>query len=107
MSDPKLTNIPASVRQKLLNLARERNEDFQLLLTKYGLERVLFRLSTSKHRDIFILKGALLFEMWTHEREGASRDADFLATEDNSLERFPAIFREICTAEIPGDGIRF
>jgi hypothetical protein len=40
MSDSKLTNIPASVRQKLLNLARERNEDFQLLLTKYGLETV-------------------------------------------------------------------
>jgi hypothetical protein len=55
VSDAKLTNIPTSVRQKLLNLARERNEDFQLLLTKYGLQRVLFRLSTSKHRDIFIL----------------------------------------------------
>ena len=107
MSDPKLTNIPASVRQKLLNLARERNEDFQLLLTKYGLERVLFRLSTSKHRDIFILKGALLFELWTHERYRPTRDADFLATGDNSPERFAAIFREICTAEIPGDGIRF
>jgi hypothetical protein len=107
MSDPKLTNIPASVRQKLLNLARERNEDFQLLLTKYGLERVLFRLSTSKHRDTFILKGALLFELWTHERYRPTRDADFLAIGDNSPERFAAIFREICTAEIPGDGIRF
>ena len=107
MSDPKLTNIPASVRQKLLNLARERNEDFQLLLTKYGLERVLFRLSTSKHRDFFILKGALLFALWTHERYRPTRDADFLATGDNSPERFAAIFREICTAEIPGDGIRF
>ncbi len=107
MSDPKLANIPASVRQKLLNLARERNEDFQLLLTKYGLERVLFRLSTSKHRDIFILKGALLFEVWTHERYRPTRDADFLATGDSSPERFGAIFREICSAEIAGDGIRF
>jgi nucleotidyltransferase AbiEii toxin of type IV toxin-antitoxin system len=107
MSDPKLANIPASVRQKLLNLARERNEDFQLLLTKYGLGRVLFRLSTSKHRDIFILKGALLFELWTHELYRPTRDADFLATGDNSPERFAAIFREICTAEITDDGILF
>jgi hypothetical protein len=94
MSDSKLSNIPASVRQKLLNLARERNENFQLLLTKYGLERVLFRLSTSKHRDIFILKGALLFELWTHERYRPTRDADFLATGDNSPERFAAGCRE-------------
>ena len=107
MSDPKLKNIPASVRQKLLNLSRERNEDFQLLLTKYGLERVLVRLSTSKHRDVFILKGALLFELWTHERYRPTRDADFLATGDNSPQRFAAIFREICSTEIPGDGIRF
>jgi Nucleotidyl transferase AbiEii toxin, Type IV TA system len=107
VSDPKLTNIPASVRQKLLNLARERNEDFQLLLTKYGLERVLVRLSTSKHRDIFVLKGALLFELWTHERYRPTRDADFLASGDNSPERFAAIFREICSTEIPDDGIRF
>jgi nucleotidyltransferase AbiEii toxin of type IV toxin-antitoxin system len=107
VSDAKLTNIPASVRQRLLNLARERNENFQLLLTKYGLERVLFRLSTSKHHDIFILKGALLFELWTHERYRPTRDADFLATGDNSPERFAAIFREICSAEITDDGIRF
>jgi hypothetical protein len=56
------------VEQKLRNIARERGEDFALVLTKFGLERVLFRLSESKPRDIFVLKGALLFELWTQER---------------------------------------
>jgi nucleotidyltransferase AbiEii toxin of type IV toxin-antitoxin system len=107
LRDPKLKNIPASIRQKLLNLARERNEDFGLILTKYGLERILFRLSRSKYREVFILKGALLFELWTKERYRPTRDADFLATGDNSPERFVRIFREISDIEVEEDGLRF
>jgi Nucleotidyl transferase AbiEii toxin, Type IV TA system len=106
LRDPKLKNIPASIRQKLLNLARERNEDFGLILTKYGLERILFRLSKSKYREVFILKGALLFELWTKERYRPTRDADFMATGDNSPERFVQIFREISAIEIEDDGLR-
>jgi hypothetical protein len=56
-------NMAASVRQRLLNLARDRKEDFGLVLTKYALERVLYRIAQSKRRDVFILKGALLFEV--------------------------------------------
>lgn len=107
MRDPKLRNIPASIRQKLLNLARERNDDFGLILTKYGLERILFRLSKSKYRQVFILKGALLFEVWTKERYRPTRDADFLATGDNSPGRFVQIFREISDIEVEDDGLRF
>jgi len=68
LTKPAPKNLPASVRQKLANLARERNLDFGLILVKYGLERILFRLSRSHHRDVFILKGALLFELWTEQR---------------------------------------
>jgi hypothetical protein len=107
LRDPKLKNIPASIRQKLLNLARVRNEEFGLILTKYGLERILFRLSKSKYREIFILKGALLFELWTKERYRPTRDADFMAKGDNSPERFLQIFREISAIEIEDDGLRF
>lgn len=99
--------MAASVRQRLLNLARERKEDFGLVLTKYGLERVLYRISRSKHRDVFVLKGALLFELWTEQRYRPTRDADFLARGQNSPERFAAIFKEICDAEVEDDGIRF
>jgi hypothetical protein len=101
------TNVAASVRQRLLNLARERREDFGLLLTKYGLERVLFRIAQSRYRELFVLKGALLFELWTKQRYRPTRDADFLARGENSPERFATIFKELCNAELPADGLRF
>lgn len=56
-------DVAASVRQRLLNLARDRGEDFGLMLTLYALERVLYRLSVSGHHDQFVLKGALLFAL--------------------------------------------
>ena len=107
MPRPKLKNVPASIRQKLLDLARERNQDFGLVLTKYALERILFRIGNSQYRDIFVLKGALLFEVWTHQQYRPTRDADFLARGDNSPERLVQIFREITAAEIEDDGLRF
>jgi len=107
LTKPAPKNLPASVRQKLANLARERNVDFGLILVKYGLERILFRLSRSRHRDVFILKGALLFELWTEQRYRPTRDADFLAHGDNAPERFAHIFRELCVLEVDEDGLRF
>jgi len=100
-------NLAASVRQKLFGLARARNEDFGLMLVKYGLERILYRLSRSKHRDAFILKGALLFELWTHRTYRATRDADFLARGDNDPERFVSIFKELCVIDVEPDGLTF
>jgi hypothetical protein len=102
-----VVNMAASVRQRLLNLARERKEDFGLVLTKYGLERVLYRISQSKHREVFILKGALLFELWTEQRYRPTRDADFLAKGENSPERFAEIFKAICEMKVEDDGLRF
>jgi hypothetical protein len=107
LANPAPKNISASVRQRLQNLARERNADFGLILVKYGLERILFRLSRSPHHDVFILKGALLFELWTGQRYRPTRDADFLARGDNSPERFVQIFRELCAMEVEPDGLRF
>jgi len=102
-----IANMAASVRQRLLNLARERQEDFGLVLTKYGLERVLYRISQSRHRKAFVLKGALLFEVWTEQRYRPTRDADFLARGENSPERFVALFKEICETPVEDDGLRF
>ena len=100
-------NIPASVRQRLRDLAGRRNEEFGLVLTKYGLERVLFRLGRSKHRDSFVLKGALLFELWTKDRHRPTRDVDFLAYGPNDLERFIGIFQEICSDVFEEDALTF
>jgi Nucleotidyl transferase AbiEii toxin, Type IV TA system len=58
VSREKPRNLAASVRQKLFSRAQERREDFGLVLTKYGLERFLYRLSRSEYRDQFVLKGA-------------------------------------------------
>lgn len=69
-------NIAASVRQKLLNRAKQLGEDFQLLLTRFANERLLYRLSQSPFRDQFVLKGATLFAIWSAEPHRATRALD-------------------------------
>ena len=107
MTKESSTNVAASVKQRLLNRARTQKEDFNLLLTKYALERVLYRISQSPHKDAFVLKGALLFELWTDQTHRPTRDADFLSQGDSSLERFLGIFKEICSMNVHDDGLRF
>jgi hypothetical protein len=102
-----VTNLAASVRQRLANRSRERKEDFGLLLTKYALERLLFRIGQSEYRKIFVLKGALLFELWTEEAHRPTRDADFLSNGDSDPSRFESIFKEICALPVDEDGLQF
>ena len=68
----------ASIRQRLLDRARARGEDFQLVLDRFAVERLLYRLSISPHHDQFLLKGALLFALWFDAPHRPTRDADFL-----------------------------
>jgi hypothetical protein len=102
-----VTNLAASIRQRLANRARERKEDFGLLLMKYALERLLFRIGQSEYRKIFVLKGALLFELWTEQVHRPTRDADFLSYGDSEPSRFASIFREICALPVDEDGLQF
>ncbi len=95
MTKGKPSNVPASVRQRLLNFARQTNQDFGLLLTKYSLERLLYRLSVSPHRDEFVLKGALLFDLWTEHPHRPTRDLDLLGHGDSSLEKYRRLFSDI------------
>ena len=67
-------DIGASVRARLSRLSRERAEDFQLVLTRYANERLLFRLGSSRHAPRFVLKGAALFTLWTGRPHRATRD---------------------------------
>jgi predicted nucleotidyltransferase component of viral defense system len=90
-----------------LALARERGEDFQLLLTRYGLERLLYRLSQSAHRDRFILKGAMLFVLWSDDPHRPTRDVDFLGLGDNSEAALAGVFRDLCTTSIVEDGVTY
>jgi len=100
-------NLAASVRQRLFNRAQARGEDFGLVLTKYGLERLLYRLSKSKHSGLFILKGALLFELWTHRPYRPTRDLDLLSKGQIDVARFETIFVDICGLAVVEDGLVF
>jgi predicted nucleotidyltransferase component of viral defense system len=97
--------MAASVRKRLLNIAASSGEDFGLVLTRYTLERLLYRLSRSNYRDQFILKGAMLFPAWTHEPHRPTRDLDLLGCGDPSLEHCQDIFREICRIPVEEDGL--
>ena len=78
-----IQNIGASVRARLLNLAKERNQPFELLLVRYTLERLLYRLSKSKHREKFVLKGAMLMRHWLDDPHRPTRDLDLLGFGDS------------------------
>jgi len=66
-SDPSPRNRAPSVRASLLNLSRERGEDFQVTLRNYLFERFLYRLSRSELREQFVLKGAMLPRLWADQ----------------------------------------
>lgn len=101
-------DIGASVRARLLTKAKATQQDFNLVLTRYALERLLYRLGVSRHAERFLLKGALLFDLWFDIPHRPTRDADplgFGLAEGPVLE---TVFRELCAAVVePDDGIRF
>jgi len=99
-------DIGASVRARLLNLARERGQAFDLLLTRYAAERLLYRLSTTPHRDRFVLKGAMLMTTWFGDPHRPTRDVDFLGYGNSEPESMLSVFREICSIEA-NDGVVF
>src|SRR5215469_8989435 len=94
-------DIGASVRARLLNLAKERNQPFDLLLTRFVHERFLYRLSISRHRQRFVLKGAMLMTAWLDDPHRPTRDLDLLGFGDPDLDAVLAAFREICA--VPAD----
>ena len=97
-------NSPASVRQRLLNLAREKSQVFDVVLVIYGLERLMYRLSVSEHRDSFVLKGGMLVTLWIGDKNRVTRDADFLGIGDASEERLISVLSEIMSQQLD-DGL--
>lgn len=85
-------NMAASIRQRLMNVSRKRGEDFQLVLMQYGLERLLYRLTQSKHAGQFVLKGAALFQLWTGQPHRSTRDLDLLGQGNPSTDRLRQVF---------------
>lgn len=107
MAREPLKNVGASVRARLLQRSRDERTDFQILLTRYALERLLYRLSRSEHRNRFILKGAMLFVTWVEAPFRPTRDLDLLGYGENSPDTIGDIFRAILTQPVDDDGVAF
>ena len=99
-------NLSASILARLLTLAKKRGDDYNLLLNRFGMERLLARVSTSPHADRFLLKGALLFALWYDTPHRPTRDADLLGFGPDDEANLIATFRDIVAMHL-GDGIVF
>jgi hypothetical protein len=99
-------NLPASVRARLKTHADATKQDFNLVLTYFGLERLLYRLSVSPAAGNYLLKGALLFSLWYDQPGRPTRDADLLAFGPDDVETSIRVFRELCAIDAK-DGIYF
>ena len=100
------TNKAASIRQKLLNLSRERGESFDFVLQQYAIQRLLYRLSVSEYHDQFLLKGAMLFSVWTGDLHRPTKDIDLLGFGSNDTDVLVNDFKVICAIEAD-DGLIF
>lgn len=107
MNQKIVKDIAASVRQRLLNRSKERREDFQLTLIHFALERLMYRLSQSPYRDRFVLKGAMLFSVWSETPHRATRDLDLLGRDTHEVSDLVLQFREICATSVEDDGLMF
>ena len=96
----------ASVHARLLNGARERREDFNLTLGRYAVERFLYRISISEVHDQFVLKGALLFDLWFDAPHRPTRDADFLGFGKKDADALTGVIRKVCTLDAD-DGMKY
>jgi hypothetical protein len=100
-------NLAASVKARLKNAAVRRGEDFNLLLLRYGIERLLYRLSKSPHTGRFLLKGAMLFVVWDDTTHRPTRDLDLLGFGSVEERELTGLFQEIVRTEVVDDGIAF
>jgi hypothetical protein len=102
-----MKNLAASVHARLAQRRAETGEDFNVLLVRFSLERLLSRLSRSAHREQFVLKGALLFALWQPKLHRVTRDLDLLGFGNPSSERLVQSFQDICNVEVEPDAVDF
>jgi predicted nucleotidyltransferase component of viral defense system len=102
-----MKNLAASVLARLAQRRAKTGEDFNVLLVRFALERLLYRLCRSPHREQFVLKGAMLFVLWEPTLHRVTRDLDLLGFGHPSADRLAEIFREFCRMEVEADGVDF
>ena len=99
-------NIGASIRARLLTLARQTGQPFDVLLTRFVHERLLYRLSRSSQADEFVLKGAMLLMAWLPHTARGTRDLDLLGFGEGGEQRLLGVFHEVL-AIAADDGVAF
>lgn len=82
-----MSHQATATRQRLREYARTNGENFNSVLVRFGLERLLYRIAVSEYADEFVLKGAALFLIWTGDLHRPTRDLDFLGHGDSSPDR--------------------
>ncbi len=102
-----IRNVSASVYQRLRNRARERGEEVPLVHQRYAAERLLYRLAQSPHRDRFVLRGGMLYELWGGEAYRSTNDLDLLGFGSAEPDQVEACFRDLLAVEVADDGLRF
>ena len=102
-----IKNISESVHNRLLYISKNTGDDFQYLLSKYALERLLYRLSKSGHCNSFILKGALLFSLWADVPYRSTTDLDLLGRRIDLKVHLKDIFEDICNLDVEDDGMYY
>jgi len=103
----KISDLPASIRQRLQDVAKASDRPFQEVLQYYAMERFLYRLSVSKHADKFVLKGALMLAAWGGAATRPTRDIDLLGILPNQVDEIAAVIRDVCEHEVDPDALAF
>jgi hypothetical protein len=107
VTDRHLRNVAASVRQRLMNAAKESGRPFQEVLQYFAMERFLYLLSLSPHAERFILKGALMFNVCGAPASRPTRDIDLLGRMNNSVDALVPVLRDVCNQTVEPDGMVF
>jgi predicted nucleotidyltransferase component of viral defense system len=107
VTERKIKDVAASVRQRLHNLSEKRGEDLQYILNRYASERFLYRIGISSYANNFVLKGALLFQLWSDQKHRQTRDVDLLGYGSNDIDQIEQVFRDICGSPLENDGLIF
>lgn len=108
MKNRVIKDVPASVRQRLLNIARDTERPFGELLQYYAMERFLYRLSVTPFKRKFVLKGALMLVAWKAPVSRPTMDIDLLGRMENRIEDIESVIRTACAQNLdPDDGLSF
>ena len=100
------TNLESSIQARLLNYSRVNKREYGQVLTMFALERLLYRLSQSKHSENFLLKGALLFDLWFDVPLRPTRDIDLLGFGLAELPHVVGVFEDLCRLQV-ADGMDY